>query len=163
MKPATPSMPLPPAPTMAEICRHAESAYPEECCGFICRSGAVHRAANVQGRELAPGGRSADRAFAFAAADLLALNASFRGSDPATCIYHSHPDAGAYFSATDRREAIYAGRPKYPVTNLVISVVGGRSVEAALFDWDGKDFECVGRADLAASSLSAASPRSKET
>jgi proteasome lid subunit RPN8/RPN11 len=147
---------------MAELRRHAEAAYPEECCGFVRRSGAVHRAANVQGTEPAIAGRSAERAFTLGARDLLALNASFRGSDPATCFYHSHPDAGAYFSATDRREALYAGRPKYPVAHLVISVLGGRSVEAALFDWDGTDFECVGRADLAALPASSAPPLPRE-
>jgi proteasome lid subunit RPN8/RPN11 len=114
-------LPAPPLPrsAVAEACRHAASTYPEECCGFIRRSGTVHRATNIQGIE--PGrapaldDRLADRAFNFAGTDLYALGGSFRGDDPAICIYHSHPEAGAYFSAMDRREALYAGLPRYPV------------------------------------------------
>ena len=33
-------------------------------------------------------------------------------------IYHSHIDAGAYFSETDRRQALVGGEPAYPGTRL---------------------------------------------
>lgn len=153
---STSSPPLPRS-ALAEACRHAASAYPEECCGFIRMSGAVHRAVNIQG--IAAGGspalgnRSADRAFTFAGSDLYALGCSFRGDDPAVCIYHSHPEAPAYFSRIDRRDALYAGAPKYPVVYLVISVVAARPIESALFAWDGDAFPCVWRDAVAAEAI----------
>ena len=41
-------------------------------------------------------------------------------------IYHSHVDAGAYFSETDRRQALVGGEPAYPgAVYVVTSVVRG--------------------------------------
>ena len=52
-------------------------------------------------------------------------------------IYHSHIDAGAYFSATDRRNALIDGEPTYPdAVYVVLSVVSGRVVDAQAFVWD---------------------------
>jgi proteasome lid subunit RPN8/RPN11 len=43
-------------------------------------------------------------------------------------IYHSHVDAGAYFSETDRRQALVGGEPAYPnAVYVVTSVVAGAS------------------------------------
>ena len=42
-------------------------------------------------------------------------------------IYHSHVDAGAYFSETDRRNAMVDGVPAYPqATYVVVAVAEGR-------------------------------------
>ena len=52
-------------------------------------------------------------------------------------IYHSHVDAGAYFSEEDERIALSEGEPAYPgVSYLVVSVKGGRPEEASLFAWN---------------------------
>ena len=52
-------------------------------------------------------------------------------------IYHSHVDAGAYFSEEDERIALSEGGPAYPgVSYLVVSVTGGKVGEASLFAWD---------------------------
>ena len=41
-------------------------------------------------------------------------------------IYHSHIDAGAYFSATDKQNALMDGEPPTPTaTYVVVSVMGG--------------------------------------
>jgi proteasome lid subunit RPN8/RPN11 len=54
------------------------------------------------------------------------------------CIYHSHPDHPAYFSAMDRERALdQAGRPLWPeALYLVVAVRAGRAVEARSFHWD---------------------------
>ena len=52
-------------------------------------------------------------------------------------IYHSHIDAGAYFSETDRRNAMMGAEPSYPnTTYIVTSVVAGRVDGMAAFRWD---------------------------
>ena len=52
-------------------------------------------------------------------------------------IYHSHIDAGAYFSETDRRQAVVGGQPAYPAAVYVVtSVVAGRVEAMAAFRWD---------------------------
>ena len=52
-------------------------------------------------------------------------------------IYHSHIDTGAYFSETDKRNALVDGEPAYPdAVYVVISVMGGRPNGANAFAWD---------------------------
>jgi proteasome lid subunit RPN8/RPN11 len=53
-------------------------------------------------------------------------------------IYHSHPNVGAYFSATDAKEAAPESGtgPLWPgVTYVVMSVRDRRVVEWAAFSW----------------------------
>jgi proteasome lid subunit RPN8/RPN11 len=62
-------------------------------------------------------------------------------------IYHSHVDAGAYFSETDRRQALIGDDPAYPgTTYLVTSVAAGRVEATTAFRWDPdrRDFLSVG-------------------
>lgn len=72
---------------------------------------------------------------------------------PVKVLFHSHLDAGAYFSATDRAvmstgqpPAVEGGPitlgpgPAWPLAFLVTSVRGGRVDDHALFVWDGADF-----------------------
>ena len=50
---------------------------------------------------------------------------------------HSHVDAGAYFSETDRRQALIGDEPAYPgTTYLVTAVAAGRLEGTAAFRWD---------------------------
>src|SRR5262245_140262 len=56
-------------------------------------------------------------------------------------IYHSHIDAGAYFSETDRRQALFGDEPMYPhATYIVASVREGQPLprvdDTAAFRWD---------------------------
>ena len=62
-------------------------------------------------------------------------------------IYHSHIDAsepgksGAYFSETDRRQALVGGEPAYPTAVYVVaSVMNGHVDAMAAFRWSGVDF-----------------------
>jgi proteasome lid subunit RPN8/RPN11 len=58
-------------------------------------------------------------------------------------IYHSHIDAGAYFSETDRRNALIDGQPAYPGTTYVVVAVDiGRAGAARAYRWadDRVDF-----------------------
>jgi proteasome lid subunit RPN8/RPN11 len=56
---------------------------------------------------------------------------------PVKVLYHSHLDAGAYFSATDAEVAkMGQGEPPWDLAYLVTSVVGGRAEARTLFVWD---------------------------
>jgi proteasome lid subunit RPN8/RPN11 len=135
------------ADIMAIVYEHARECYPEECCGFICASGDVHRAKNIQNHLHVLDGqkypRDARKAYTFSTEDVLRLNRSFGTADPAVVIYHSHPDTGAYFSEKDTRDALYQGKPIHNVDFLVVDVRKGEAKGAKLFRFSERCFECV--------------------
>jgi [CysO sulfur-carrier protein]-S-L-cysteine hydrolase len=144
---------------LAEIYAHAAREYPRECCGIVFgpRSGAeasrVLVCQNIQDElhaedpQMFP--RDSHTAFNFDPGDLLKLNKSLRGDEPARIIYHSHPDRGhtrddgAYFSATDQAVAVMDGEPSYPVEYLVVDVRSTGAHHAAQFAWDAEQKQYV--------------------
>jgi len=122
---------------LAEIYAHAAREYPRECCGIVfgprastdanrvlvCKN--IQDELHVEDPQMFQ--RDAHTAFNFEAGDLLKLNKSLRGDEPARIIYHSHPDSGhtredgAYFSA---------------VEYLVVDVRPNGAHHAAQFAWD---------------------------
>ena len=71
--------------------------------------------------------RDARTAYYIDPKDLLRIGELEREGFDVAVIYHSHIDAGAYFSETDRRKALVGGEPAYPAaTYVVISVVAGQ-------------------------------------
>ncbi len=101
---------------------HAEAAYPNECVGaMLGKAGADAKSVGLaMPLENSAGG--SQRAFYELSADsLLAADAAARkmGLD-VIGIYHSHPDADAYFSETDLKHSC----PWYSF--VVLSVKGGR-------------------------------------
>ncbi len=63
-----------------------------------------------------------------------------RHGQPVKVVYHSHLDAGAYFSETDAAAATAGGpEPTYDVAYLVTSVVGGRVDDRKLFIWSNTE------------------------
>ena len=84
-----------------------------------------------------------------AGADLLALNRSLDGDEPALAIYHSHPNGRAYFSGTDREVATspWGDGPMYPCQQIVVGVDEGGVRELAWFAWSesASDWIEVGR------------------
>lgn len=86
-----------------------------------------------------------------------AVRASRAAGRPVKVLYHSHLDAGAYFSPTDRavlsagappategEAGVLGPGPAWPLAFLVTSVRGGEGAARvdghALFVWDGSDF-----------------------
>jgi len=132
---------------LQDIYRHAVEAYPNECCGFVRESGHVHRALNNQdalhAEDPARWPHSAREAYSLAPADLYALGISFFTADPAVVVYHSHPDAGAYFSDKDIADALHDGRPIYDVDHLVIDIQRARPKGAKLFRFLNLRYCCV--------------------
>jgi proteasome lid subunit RPN8/RPN11 len=125
---------------LGAIRKHAEADYPAEACGvLLVRPGTVEERClracrNIQDELHAkdPGRfpRTARTAYYIAHEDLLDIGRREGEGFEVRVIYHSHVDAGAYFSETDRRNAMVDGVPAYPQTTyVVVSVAGGRVAE----------------------------------
>ena len=138
------------AEELAALRQHAVEDYPSESCGVIvARPGErrLVRCRNVQNelhaRDPERHPRDARTAYYIDPADLLKIGRLEAEGFSVAVIYHSHIDTGAYFSETDKRNALVGGEPAYPdAIYLVTSVLDGRAEHTAGFRWDapGRDF-----------------------
>ncbi len=139
---------------LAEIRRHAEADYPSECCGVILTRGAnerlLMRCRNLQDTlhrdDPIKHPRDSRTAYYIDPADLLRVMRREGEGYRVEVIYHSHCDAGAYFSETDKRDALFGGDPVYPeATYVVVSVREGRVAAGGAFRWiaERRDFQPV--------------------
>jgi proteasome lid subunit RPN8/RPN11 len=125
----------------------AETEYPAECCGAVLvRAGAPgerllvpcrNAQDELHAKDPARHPRDARTAYHVHPGDLLKLSRLESDGYRLRAIYHSHVDAGAYFSDTDKANALLHGEPAYPeATYVVVSVVSGKAAAAAAFAWD---------------------------
>ena len=78
--------------------------------------------------------RDARTAYYIDPKDLLAIGRREAEGYRVATIYHSHIDTGAYFSDTDKRNALVDGEPAYPdAVYVVVSVLRGPVADAAAF------------------------------
>ena len=142
----------------AAIERQAVAEYPNECCGVILVRGAERRhlpCRNVQdqmhARDPVTFPRTARNAYYMDPLDALRLNRMVDEGFTFAVIYHSHPNAGAYFSETDRSQALIKGEPAYPgAVYVVVSVVGRAAKAFAAYRWNAERrvFERADAGDL---------------
>ena len=129
---------------LTAIRRQAIEEYPHESCGVIVMRGAERRLVrcrnaqnDLHAKDPARHPRDARTAYYIDPADLLRIGRLEGDGFTVAVIYHSHVDAGAYFSDTDKRQALIGDAPAYPgAAYLVTSVVGGRVESVAGFRWD---------------------------
>ncbi len=132
----------------------AESEYPSECCGVVLeREGApgerlLLACRNVQNElhaeDPARHPRDARTAYHIDPKDLLRIGRLESDGYRVRAIYHSHIDAGAYFSDTDKKSALLQGEPLYPeAAYVVLSIVEGKAAAAAAFGWSPEKREFV--------------------
>ena len=131
------------------IFKQAENEYPSECCGVIlisltkseaslriypCRN--AQNECRLQDAKNFP--RDSKTGYFISPKDLLAIQKEIRRTgEKIKIIYHSHPEAEAFFSEEDQRLAILDSEPAYPdVDYLVISVKKGKVAGHRLFSWD---------------------------
>lgn len=133
---------------LEKILEHARRDYPKECCGLIlgpageesCTS--VRPCRNLQDEVHAkdPGvfPRTSRNGYWVDPSELLKIQKEMRSAkEEIKIIYHSHIDAGAYFSEEDQRMAQSEGEPAYPkVTYLVLSVMKGIPGEFCFYQWN---------------------------
>ncbi len=139
------------AKTWDALCEHAQEIFPDECCGAILVTNdreEVRRIANIQNAMHAKDPqqfpRDATIAYFMEPKELLAVNKEFdSGKAALKAFYHSHPNHDAYFSAEDKRQALFGDEPAYPDTAYVVISVYDRQVRTIkAFQWDevAKDF-----------------------
>lgn len=134
----------------------AETEYPAECCGVLmtratdeprrlfvpCRN--VQNELHAKDPERHP--RDARTAYFIDPKDLLAIGRREGQGYGVEVIYHSHIDAGAYFSATDKQNALMNGQPAYPeAVYVVVSVMAGKVADARAFRWHAGSRDFVER------------------
>lgn len=137
---------------LQQIKTHAEKEYPAECCGLLYgpveqpeKLSKIYACKNAQDacHEKDPRAfpRTAKDAYFIDPADLLAAQKSGRANQEVLrVIYHSHVDAGAYFSDEDEKMALEDGQPVYPETlYLVVAVSKGKSGESRLYGWNPQE------------------------
>jgi proteasome lid subunit RPN8/RPN11 len=131
----------------AQIHAQAEAEYPAECCGVLLigkGSGAdrlLLPCRNIQdelhAKDPVRHPRDSRTAYFIDPKDLLAIGRREAQGYAVAVIYHSHIDAGAYFSPTDKRNALINGEPAYPeALYVVLSVLEGKVVDSRAFAWD---------------------------
>lgn len=138
-----------PAKYLEKIRTQAQRDYPHETCGILIGPKnqkelvtEIYPCRNVQdeyrAQDPATFPRDSRTAYFIDPRDLFRIQKEAREKGCAMrVIYHSHVEAGAYFSEEDRRIALSEGGPAYPgVSYLVISVRGGKAGEISLFSWD---------------------------
>ena len=142
------------AEEFSRIQAQAEAEYPAECCGVVlvrpdsppgdrlllaCRN----IQSELHAKDPVRHPRDARTAYFIDPKDLLTIGRREAQGYRVAVIYHSHIDAGAYFSETDKRNALMGGEPAYPdAVYVVVSVVERRLADAGLFVWDpaARDF-----------------------
>jgi len=135
------------ADELAGIRKQAEAEHPAECCGVVLVRGdggserELYPCRNIQDARHAEDPvrfpRDARHAYYMDPQDIHAFSRREAEGYRVHVIYHSHVDAGAYFSETDHRNALIDGEPAYPgVTYVVVAVRNGRAEEANAFRWD---------------------------
>ena len=141
------------AEELEAIRRQAVEEYPRESCGVILEQGRLRRIVrcrNIQdelhAKDPQRHPRDARTAYFIDPKDLLAIGLREGQGYGFVVIYHSHIDAGAYFSATDKQNALMNGEPFYPAaTYVVVSVLEGVVADIRAFVWQpaARDFvEC---------------------
>jgi [CysO sulfur-carrier protein]-S-L-cysteine hydrolase len=142
------------AEELAQVRVQAEAEYPAECCGvLLIQAGApgdrlLLPCRNIQdelhAKDPSRHPRDARTAYFIDPKDLLAIGRREARGYAVAVIYHSHIDAGAYFSPTDTRNALINGEPTYPhALYVVLSVMAGKAVDARAFAWDPRALDFV--------------------
>ncbi|MHB8873386.1 MAG: M67 family metallopeptidase [Myxococcaceae bacterium] len=144
---------IPPRSSLPEdlspLIEHLLSVYPEEGCGLILRGPGGFRIQPIdnaydrlRAQDPARYPRSARTAYELDPTAWLkaSLEAERRGESIA-CVYHSHCDASANFSAEDRALAAPGGAPLLPGAHYLVVALAGRRVERIrICWWDHGDF-----------------------
>jgi proteasome lid subunit RPN8/RPN11 len=130
---------------LAELHAHAVDAYPSEACGFVSGPGAEPTVLDASVRQE----NEADKYHAldpvtfprtsrmyFKINEMRAARAFDQGEltgRPIKVIYHSHCDAGAYFSKEDAATFAVDKTLMWPCAFIVVSVQQGRVAETKLW------------------------------
>jgi len=134
-----------PSQLLAELEAHALATYPSECCGFVSgpaqeplKLDAYQREENEADKyhKLDPETFPRTSRTYFKINELRAAKAFDNGDkngQPIKVIYHSHCDAGAYFSNEDAATFASENTLMWPCAFIVVSVQAGKVAERKLW------------------------------
>jgi len=127
-------------PGLEEVLEILRAAYPREGCGVVLTGPHGHRVLAL------PNACDPARAaahFQFDDAAWLATLTEVDARDESlACLFHSHVDSPADFSAQDVQAAAPGGTPLFPgVAYLVVSVTRHGPSEIRFFSWSGASFQ----------------------
>ncbi|MBX3247396.1 MAG: Mov34/MPN/PAD-1 family protein [Myxococcales bacterium] len=130
---------------LADVEAHALAEYPSECCGFLFGPEGEAALLDEGKREVNEADKyhrldpetfpRTSRTY-FKIHELRAartLDEAATAGRPLKVIYHSHCDAGAYFSAEDAATFAQGGALTWPCAFLVVAVEGGAITERRLW------------------------------
>jgi [CysO sulfur-carrier protein]-S-L-cysteine hydrolase len=132
-------------PVLEQIERHALECYPSESCGFVFGPAAEPSLLDALQREeneadkyhkLDPVTFPRTSRTYFKINELRAARTFEQGQNdgrPVKVIYHSHCDAGAYFSDEDAATFANGGQLMWPCAYIVVSVISGKVAERRLW------------------------------
>lgn len=130
---------------------HGSECYPKEACGFVLSNKEIKKSLNIQDelhqKDPKTYPRDSTNGYSMSIKDTKLLVSSFKTANPAICIYHSHPDVGAYFSQEDIEKALFMEEPIYNVDYLVLDINKGKALEAKQFSFIDGQFICVAAYD----------------
>ena len=134
-----------PQDVLADLDAHALQAYPDECCGFVFGPAATPHRLTSSARETNEANRyhaldpetfpRTARTY-FKINELRAVRTIERAEAqglPLKVVYHSHCDAGAYFSDEDIATFSRDGQLMWPCAFIVVSVIDGKISERKLW------------------------------
>ncbi len=135
-----------------EICRHAITTYPEECCGIITgysKGQKVHFCKNIQNQlhkddpETHP--RDARTAYAIDRHEAERIFSEAKDNqEDIVAFYHSHPEHQAYFSVEDVEAQTVFGEPEFPdALQIVVSVINKKIHDIKYFKWEKEERDFV--------------------
>lgn len=131
--------------TLTQICTHAKTEFPNECCGVILQRDSqefVKPCRNIQDEmhkeDPITYPRDARTAYLMHPDDLISIHKETDTENRSIkAFYHSHPNHEAYFSEKDKKDAMAWGEPTYPgVSYLVISIYEDSVRVIKAFEWD---------------------------
>lgn len=120
-----------------------------EACGFVVRRGGALEVVPVENvadryhaQDPAAFPRTSRQSYLMDPRAQLRLHRELAASGgEIVAVWHSHVEAGAYFSAKDRADATVDGAPVIPGAEyLVLGLRGGRVAEVRSFRFEGGDF-----------------------
>jgi proteasome lid subunit RPN8/RPN11 len=133
------------AAVLADLEAHALEAYPSECCGFVSGPASEPHELSASVREVNEADKfhkldpvtfpRTSRTY-FKINELRAAKAFDQGEkngQPIKVIYHSHCDAGAYFSQEDAATFAADNMLMWPCAFIVVSVQDGKLAERKLW------------------------------
>ncbi len=142
-----------PRPLYDAILAHGEKTWPQECCGFLvgAESGAIEEvvaitnaAEKMKAERPDEFTRTAEMGYVMDPQEQLrAMRSAETRGKVVRGIYHSHADVGSYFSAEDKRRALFDGAPMFPDAIYVVADVKAREGKGAkAFVWSAaaRDF-----------------------